>query len=115
MGYLIADALIDKAEQGVEVRLIYDDVGCWKVKDEFFERMRDAGIDVHSFMPVRFPAFTSKVNYRNHRKLCVIDGKVGFIGGMNIALRYVIRNRLGAIRISVLRAVAFTPFREPFW
>ena len=89
LGYLIADALIDKAEQGVEVRVIYDDVGCWKVKDEFFERMRDAGIDVHAFMPVRFPAFTSKVNYRNHRKLCVIDGKVGFIGGMNIALRYV--------------------------
>lgn len=89
LGNLIADALIDKAGEGVEVRVIYDDVGCWKVKDRFFERMRDAGIDVHSFMPVRFPAFTSKVNYRNHRKLCVIDGQVGFIGGMNIALRYV--------------------------
>lgn len=89
LGYLVADALIDKAEQGVEIRVIYDDVGCWKVKDAFFERMRDTGIDVHAFMPVRFPAFTSKVNYRNHRKLCVIDGKVGFIGGMNIAKRYV--------------------------
>ncbi len=89
LGYLIADALIDRAKEGVEVRVIYDDVGCWRVKDEFFERMRDAGIDVHAFMPVRFPAFTSKVNYRNHRKLCVIDGRVGFIGGMNIALRYV--------------------------
>ena len=89
LGYLVADALIDKAEQGVEIRVFYDDVGCWKVKDAFFERMRDTGIDVHAFMPVRFPAFTSKVNYRNHRKLCVIDGKVGFIGGMNIAKRYV--------------------------
>ena len=89
LGYLVADALIDKVEQGVEIRVIYDDVGCWKVKDAFFERMRDTGIDVHAFMPVRFPAFTSKVNYRNHRKLCVIDGKVGFIGGMNIAKRYV--------------------------
>ena len=89
LGNLIADALTDKARQGVEVRLIYDDVGCWRVSDSFFERMRDAGIDVHAFMPVRFPAFTSKVNYRNHRKLCVIDGKVGFIGGMNIAKRYV--------------------------
>ena len=89
LGYLVADALIDKAEQGVEIRVIYDDGGCWKVKDAFFERMRDTGIDVHAFMPVRFPAFTSKVNYRNHRKLCVIDGKVGFIGGMNIAKRYV--------------------------
>nr|WP_307986357.1 cardiolipin synthase [uncultured Prevotella sp.] len=89
LGNLVADALIDKARQGVEVRLLYDDVGCWRVKDRFFNRMKAAGIQVYAFMPVRFPAFTGKVNYRNHRKLCVIDGKVGFIGGMNIALRYV--------------------------
>lgn len=89
LGNLVAEALIDKARQGVEVRLLYDDVGCWRVKDRFFNRMKAAGIQVYAFMPVRFPAFTGKVNYRNHRKLCVIDGKVGFIGGMNIALRYV--------------------------
>ncbi len=89
LGRLVSDALIDKARQGVEVRLIYDDVGCWKVGNAFFERMRNAGIDVHAFMPVKFPAFTSKVNYRNHRKICVIDGRTGFVGGMNIALRYV--------------------------
>lgn len=89
LGNLVADALNDKARQGVEVRLLYDDVGCWRVKDRFFNRMKAAGIQVYAFMPVRFPAFTGKVNYRNHRKLCVIDGKVGFIGGMNIALRYV--------------------------
>ena len=89
LGNLVADALTDKARQGVEVRLLYDDVGCWRVKDRFFNRMKAAGIQVYAFMPVRFPAFTGKVNYRNHRKLCVIDGKVGFIGGMNIALRYV--------------------------
>ena len=90
LGYLIADALIDKAREGVEVRLIYDDVGCWRVPSSFFERMRHAGIDLHAFMPVHFPAFTSKINYRNHRKICVIDGCEGFIGGMNIALRYII-------------------------
>ena len=89
LGRLIADALIDKARQGVEVRVIYDDVGCWRVGNAFFERMRDAGIEVHAFMPVKFPAFTSKVNYRNHRKLIIIDGTVGFIGGMNFATRYV--------------------------
>ena len=89
LGRLVADALIARSKAGVEVRLIYDDVGSWRVKKSFFERMRNAGIDVHAFMPVKFPAFTSKVNYRNHRKLCVIDGTVGFIGGMNIALRYV--------------------------
>lgn len=89
LGNLVADALIDKVREGVEVRLIYDDVGCWKVKNRFFERMIKAGVRVQAFMPVRFPAFTGKVNYRNHRKLCVIDGKMGFIGGMNIAMRYV--------------------------
>lgn len=89
LGRLIADALIDKAHEGVQVRLIYDDVGCWNVQNSFFERMREEGIEVHPFMPVKFPAFTSKANYRNHRKVCVIDGTVGFIGGMNLALRYV--------------------------
>ncbi|WP_337635141.1 cardiolipin synthase [Prevotella sp.] len=89
LGRLVSDALIAKAREGVEVRLIYDDVGCWRVPERFFDRMRQAGVKVRSFMPVRFPAFTSKVNYRNHRKVCVIDGTQGFIGGMNIALRYV--------------------------
>ena len=89
LGRLVSDALIAKAREGVEVRLIYDDVGCWRVPERFFDRMRQAGVKVRSFMPVRFPAFTSKVNYRNHRKVCVVDGTQGFIGGMNIALRYV--------------------------
>lgn len=89
LGRLVADALIAKARQDVEVKVIYDDVGNWKVRNSFYEMMRDEGIEVHAFMPVKFPAFTGKINYRNHRKLCVIDGTTGFIGGMNIALRYV--------------------------
>lgn len=89
LGRLLRDALIDKARKGVEVRLLFDDVGSWKTPNRFFEQMREEGIEVHPFMPVRFPAFTGKVNYRNHRKIIVIDGKVGFIGGMNLAQRYV--------------------------
>ena len=89
LGRLVSDALIAKAAGGVEVRVIYDDVACWQVSNDFYERMRNEGIEVHAFMPVKFPAFTSKMNYRNHRKLCVVDGRVGFVGGMNIALRYV--------------------------
>ena len=88
LGNLLADALIDKVRQGVKVRIIYDDVGCWRVPHRFFERMREGGIEVQPFLPVHFPTFTSKVNYRNHRKIIVIDGQVGYIGGMNIALRY---------------------------
>lgn len=89
LGRLLRDALIDKARKGIEVRLLFDDVGSWKTPNRFFEQMCEEGIEVHPFMPVRFPAFTGKVNYRNHRKIIVIDGKVGFIGGMNLAQRYV--------------------------
>lgn len=97
LGRLVADALIQKAKEGVEIRVIYDDVGCWRVPSAFFERMKKAGIDVCAFMPVKFPAFTSKVNYRNHRKVCVIDGIEGFTGGINIALRYVKGMRNGTL------------------
>lgn len=88
VGRLLRDLLIDKAREGVSVRLLYDDVGCWDVNPMFYDEMLCEGIEVRSFLKVRFPQFTSKVNYRNHRKLAIIDGKVGFIGGMNIALRY---------------------------
>lgn len=88
VGRLIRDVLMERARAGVEVRVIYDDVGCWHVPKIFFEEMRGAGIEVRSFLKVRFPLFTSKVNYRNHRKLVVIDGRIGFVGGMNIAERY---------------------------
>ena len=88
IGRLVRDALIDKVREGVEVRLLYDDVGCWRVDRMFYDNMMAEGIDVQGFLKVRFPLFTSKVNYRNHRKIVVIDGKVGFVGGMNIAKRY---------------------------
>lgn len=103
VGRLVSDALMAKARAGVEVRLIYDDVGCWHTPGAFFERMRSAGVEVHAFMPVKFPAFTSKVNYRNHRKLCVVDGRTGYIGGMNIALRYVKGDANGPWRDTHLR------------
>lgn len=88
IGNRVKKLLIGKVREGVEVRVLYDDVGCWNVKDRFFKEMKDAGIEVYAFLKVAFPIFTSKVNYRNHRKIVVIDGEVGFMGGMNIADRY---------------------------
>ena len=87
VGCLVKDALMDKAREGVEVRVLYDDVGCWKVPYLFFDEMREAGVEVRGFLKVRFPRFTSKVNYRNHRKLVIVDGRVGYIGGMNLGER----------------------------
>ena len=88
-GCRLRDALVAKAREGVRIRILYDDVGCSRVKKEFFRGMRREGIEVHAFLHVKFPRFTSKVNYRNHRKIAVIDGRVGFMGGMNVADRYV--------------------------
>jgi len=88
IGCQIKQALIAKAKEGVQVRVLYDDVGSWNVKKDFFKEMQESGIEIYSFLKVVFPVFTSKVNYRNHRKIVVIDGKIGYMGGMNIADRY---------------------------
>lgn len=103
VGRLLRDLLIDKVRQGVEVRLLYDDVGCWNVPNRFYDRMRSEGIEVRGFLKVRFPLFTSKVNYRNHRKIAVIDGRVGYVGGMNIATRYLRGGSYGVWRDTQLR------------
>ena len=97
-GARLQQALIRKAKEGVKVRVLYDDVGCNGVKKEFFQQMRDAGAEVHALLHVRFPMLTDRVNYRNHRKIVVIDGRIGFIGGMNIADRYVRGTQWGTWR-----------------
>ena len=88
LGRRLKELLIAKAKEGVEVRVIYDDVGSWKLPQSYIHEMRAVGIQVYPFLPVRFPLFTNKVNYRNHRKIVVVDGETGFIGGLNFADRY---------------------------
>jgi cardiolipin synthase len=89
LGNRFKDLLIKKAFEGIEVRIIYDDVGCWSLSKKFISPLEKAGVEIYPFLPVRFPLLTNKINYRNHRKIIVIDGKIGFVGGMNIADRYV--------------------------
>lgn len=101
-GRLLSEHLMAKAREGVEVRVIYDSVGCFGVPKGFFEKMRCAGIYVESFLKVRFPLLTNKVNYRNHRKIVVVDGKVGFVGGCNVADRYLHGVQWGAWRDTML-------------
>lgn len=101
MGNAVRDALIAAAKRGVEVRLIYDDVGCWNVRKTFFDEMEKAGIQVVAFLPVRFPRFTRKVNFRNHRKVCIVDGHTGFMGGMNIADRYLDEERWKDLHVKI--------------
>jgi cardiolipin synthase len=95
IGCKIKDALIAKAHEGIKIRVLYDDVANWNTKSKFYDEMEREGIEIHPFLEVAFPLLTSKVNYRNHRKNVVIDGKIGYMGGMNIADRYVDGNKLG--------------------
>lgn len=87
-GTRFIEALLQKAAEGVEVRIIYDGLGSMHLKYSTLKRMRDAGIKFKSFGRIRFPFFTGKLNYRNHRKILVVDGKVAYLGGFNIADRY---------------------------
>ncbi|HDZ41652.1 MAG TPA: cardiolipin synthase [Bacteroidetes bacterium] len=80
--------LMRKAAEGVEVRMIIDDVGSWSFKKKYIGETRNSGVQIFPFFPVRFPWLASKINYRNHRKILIIDGKTGFVGGMNIADKY---------------------------
>lgn len=93
LGHRMADLLIEKAKEGVAVRVIYDDIGSIGVRRKFFKRMARAGVQVHPFFRVAFPPFGSRINWRNHRKIVAIDGKIGYIGGMNVADRYVNGNK----------------------
>lgn len=88
IGNEFKNILIDRAKNGVEVRLSIDDVGSRKLPAKFINQLKDAGVVVGKFMPVIFPFLTSRANYRNHRKIVVVDGRVGYIGGLNIADRY---------------------------
>jgi hypothetical protein len=88
IGNRIADILIEKAREGLDVKLLYDHVGSFSAKNSFFNRMRQAGVETHPFFKVTFPQLANRINWRNHRKIVVIDGAIGYIGGMNIADRY---------------------------
>lgn len=89
IGHRLRDALVERSRAGVTVRVIYDDFGCWGVKRRFYEEMRAEGIDIHPFFKVAFPPFATRINWRNHRKVAVIDGRIGYLGGMNVADRYI--------------------------
>ena len=85
-GNLVRDALIQKAKQGVEVRLLYDAIGSIGTSKFYFRKLKKAGGKVEEFLPpfLNMPILNFKANYRNHRKICVIDGKIAYTGGFNI-------------------------------
>jgi cardiolipin synthase len=88
-GRMLRDALVEKAREGVEVRLLYDDIGSISMKLKFFKPLIDAGGMVREYRPVHFARLrTLYANFRNHRKILVVDGKVAHTGGINIGDEY---------------------------
>lgn len=81
--------LLEKARQGVEVRILYDSMGSRGMKKRDWDRLRRAGIRIEEFFPAILGRFQMRMNYRNHRKIVIIDGKTAFVGGFNIGREYV--------------------------
>lgn len=89
----IEEVLLRKARQGVEIRVLFDSMGCRTMHNRDWERLEDAGIEVAEFFPAVLGKLQLRVNYRNHRKIAVIDGRVGFVGGFNIGREYLGRDK----------------------
>lgn len=88
IGNLLINTLTEKVKEGVKVRLIYDDVGCICVPKKMFDKLKEAGGEVYPFFPSYLKFINLNLNYRNHRKIVVIDGKIGYVGGVNIGDEY---------------------------
>ncbi|MED2971026.1 MULTISPECIES: cardiolipin synthase [unclassified Fictibacillus] len=88
LGRKIRDVLVEKAKQGVKVRVLYDELGSRRLTKRFFSELRKAGGEVEVFFPTRFAFINFRMNYRNHRKIVIIDGKIGYVGGFNVGDEY---------------------------
>lgn len=93
IGTTIRDALIRKAKSGVIVRFLYDGLGSSKLRRRFLQPMKEAGIEVVEFDSILSPWLLETVNYRNHRKIVIVDGTIGFTGGLNVGDEYLGRSK----------------------
>jgi cardiolipin synthase len=89
IGRAIEKILIQKAKEGVEVRFIYDDFGSRSIRKKLVRRLKAGGVKAFPFLKIYFIAFANRLNYRNHRKIIVVDGYTAFVGGINISDRYI--------------------------
>ncbi len=85
----ICEVLKQKAAEGVEVRILYDGMGCRSMKNKYWKQLHAAGIRTAEFFPALLGRFHLRINYRNHRKIVVIDGNIGYVGGFNVGKEYI--------------------------
>jgi len=89
IGKAVEEILVQKVKEGIQVRFIYDDYGSRAIRKTMVPRMRAQGIQVFPFFKIRFVTLANQLNYRNHRKIIVIDGLTAFIGGINVCDKYI--------------------------
>ncbi len=89
IGSRIKEVLIQKALEGIQVRMIYDGFGSSSISGELIDELRLAGAEISPFHRIRLLLFANRINYRNHRKIIIVDGQTGFLGGINISDRYI--------------------------
>jgi cardiolipin synthase len=89
IGNAVIELLIKKSGEGVEVRFIYDDFGSPSIKKKIEKRMQEAGIEIYPFSKIHFYLLANRINYRNHRKIVIIDGQTAFTGGINVSDKYI--------------------------
>ena len=94
IGTQIIDLLCLKSEEGIKVKIIYDDVGS-SISRKSHAKFKRSGVEAFAYMPVLFSRLAHKANYRNHRKIVVIDNEIGFLGGINIKDKYINPNNIG--------------------
>lgn len=93
IGTKVRDALIQKAKDGVIVRFLYDGLGSNTLRRRFLQPMKKAGIEIVEFDPIFSAWLLETVNYRNHRKIVIVDGEIGFTGGLNVGDEYLGRSK----------------------
>lgn len=89
IGNELAQILIEKAKEGVEVRFIYDDFGSSGIRKNIAHQLREAGVEAYPFYKIKLIMLANRMNYRNHRKIIVVDGTIGYIGGINVSDKYI--------------------------
>ncbi|RSK26486.1 cardiolipin synthase [Bacillus sp. HMF5848] len=92
VGQKLKNILKEKVQEGVKVRFLYDAVGSWRLSKDYMVELRNAGVEMVPFLPVKLPFLNNKINFRNHRKIIVVDGQIGFMGGLNVGDEYLGKN-----------------------
>lgn len=116
VGRRLRNALVTQAHKGVRVLFLYDEIGCIKLPNSYLDSMRNAGIDVSGFKTTKGRSNRFQINFRNHRKLLVVDGRSGFIGGHNLGKEY-LKYRDTHLRVDgpAAQHIQFTFMKDWYW